>query len=262
MLLATSKTFQQSNLDTALREITQVTAQMLDLERVSIWLYNSDNTAIQCVEVYSQSTNHHSSGMVLKKKNYPTYFQALEKEHIIAAYNPFQDKRTQELSDSYLALFNIKSLLVVKIWLKDTLMGVVCYEQVKTERQWTSEEVNFAESIANFVTLAIEASQQNAAQEALQERERRFSSLFELSSIGIAFLNMNAQIVDTNPAFCRMLGYSKQEICGKNFTNYFIKNEGNLELEKKLVSETDSRETITIESREKLQEQTILTEHC
>jgi PAS domain S-box-containing protein len=50
------------------------------------------------------------------------------------------------------------------------------------------------------------------AREALRESEERFRSIFEQSPIGVALLDLNHRMAKTNPAFCRMLGYSEAEL--------------------------------------------------
>jgi PAS domain S-box-containing protein len=169
------------------------------------------------------------------KANFPAYFQALEEQRSIAAHDACNDNRTQELSEPYLSAFGIASVLNAPIWLGGHLVGVVCHEQISRIRQWTVEEENFAGSIADFVTLAIEASERNAAQEALKQSEAEFRAIFERSSVGIGLVDMKARIVDTNPALCQMLGYTREELSGKRFTDFIFKQEGDLELYKQLV---------------------------
>ncbi len=74
------------------------------------------------------------------------------------------------------------------------------------------------------------------AQEALRQSEAQFRAIFERSSIGIGLVDMKARIVDTNPALCHMLGYSREELHGKHFTDYIFKQQGDLELYKQLLS--------------------------
>ncbi|MBF2006161.1 MAG: PAS domain S-box protein [Chlorogloeopsis fritschii C42_A2020_084] len=233
--LAKSKTLQQGNLQAAFREITEAAAQTVEVERVSVWLYNSERSKIECVDLYDARTYCHSSGMALWKANFPAYFQALEQERSIAAHDATRDSRTQELSEPYLCVFGITSLLVAPIWLRGVLVGAVCHEHIGCMRQWTLEEENFAGSIADFITLAIEATERNVAQETLRYSEAQFRAIFERSSVGIGLVDMKAQIVDTNPALCKMLGYSREELCGSNFANYIVKQEGDLELYQQLL---------------------------
>ncbi|MEH2112277.1 GAF domain-containing sensor histidine kinase [Nostoc sp.] len=234
--LARSKTFQQGNLNAVLREITETTAGTLLVERVGIWLYNEERSRIECIDLYDVRTKEHTSGNSLLKTNYPVYFQALEEERTIAADDAINDIRTQELSKSYLSVMGITSLLDAPIWLEGRLIGVVCHEHIGKGRQWTLEEETFAGSIADFVTLAIEASERNVVQEALRQSEAQFRAIFERSSIGIGLIDMKAQIVDANVALCEILGYSREELYGKTFTDYISAARGDLKLYKQLMS--------------------------
>ncbi|WP_375512436.1 ATP-binding protein [uncultured Nostoc sp.] len=234
--LARSKTFQQGDLNAALREITETAARTLLVKRVGVWLYNQERSKIECIDLYDVSTKKHSFGNSLSEKNYPAYFQALEKERTIAVDDAINDTRTQELSESYLSVWGITSLLDAPIWLEGRLVGVVCHEHIGEVRQWTLEEETFAGSIADFVTLAIEAKERNFAQEALRHNEAQFRAIFERSSIGIGLIDMKAQIVDTNLALCDILGYSREELYGQRFTDYISTQRGDLKLYKQLLS--------------------------
>jgi PAS domain S-box-containing protein len=48
--------------------------------------------------------------------------------------------------------------------------------------------------------------------EALRESEARFRTVFECATIGIALLDMEGRLLETNPAFQSMLGYSRDEL--------------------------------------------------
>ncbi|ODG99365.1 hybrid sensor histidine kinase/response regulator [Nostoc sp. KVJ20] len=234
--LARSKTFQQGNLNAVLREITETAARTLLVERVGVWLYNEERSKIECINLYDVRTKEHTFGNWLLKTNCPTYFQALEEERTIAAHDARNDTRTQELSESYLSVLGITSLLDAPIWLEGRLVGVVCHEHIGESRQWTLEEETFAGSIADFVTMAIEASERNFVQEALRQSEAQFRAIFERSSIGIGLIDMKAQIVDTNLALCEILGYSREDLYGKRFTDYISTERGDLKLYKQLMS--------------------------
>ncbi|MHC0065873.1 hybrid sensor histidine kinase/response regulator [Nostoc sp. UIC 10890] len=249
--LARSKTFQEGNLNAVLREITETAARTLLVERVGVWLYNEERSKIECIDLYDVRTKEHTFGNWLLKTNCPAYFQALEEERTIAAHDARNDTRTQELSESYLSVLGITSLLDAPIWLEGRLVGVVCHEHIGESRQWTLEEETFAGSIADFVTMAIEASERNLVQEALRQSEAQFRAIFERSSIGIGLIDMKAQIVDTNLALCEILGYSREDLYGKRFTDYISTERGDLKLYKQLMSgiRTDLKTT----SRDNLQ---------
>src|SRR5690606_31646791 len=49
-------------------------------------------------------------------------------------------------------------------------------------------------------------------QQALVESEERFRGVFASASLGIAISELSGNIVRVNPAYCRMLGYSEDEL--------------------------------------------------
>lgn len=54
-------------------------------------------------------------------------------------------------------------------------------------------------------------------EEKLRFSEEKFRRLFESSPIGIALVSPDYRLAETNPAFCRMLDYSTEELAGKTF---------------------------------------------
>ncbi len=57
------------------------------------------------------------------------------------------------------------------------------------------------------------------AQEKLRESEERFRSLFEASATGIAISTPHGDYLQTNPAYCRMVGYTEEELRNLNFAS-------------------------------------------
>jgi PAS domain S-box-containing protein len=58
--------------------------------------------------------------------------------------------------------------------------------------------------------------------EALRDSEAHFRTIFEVTTIGIALLNKDGRVVETNPALQRMLGYSLDELVNQLFTVFIL----------------------------------------
>ncbi|MDC4204251.1 MAG: MEDS domain-containing protein [Candidatus Manganitrophus sp.] len=168
-----------ADIKTSLQEITEASAQTLEVERVSIWLYNEDRSQIHSLDLYERSLYRHSAGSELRAEMYPSYFEALELERIIPAHDAHTDPRTREFSESYLTPFGITSMLDAPIWLNGKMVGVVCHEHVGPPRRWTAEEQNFAASIADITALAIETAERRRAEEALNASQSRYKGLVD-----------------------------------------------------------------------------------
>jgi PAS domain S-box-containing protein len=165
------------SLNERLEQITQAISHTLDVERVGIWLYDRNQTKIECVKLYEYSPDRFSSGVELAAVDFPAYFRALEEEFIIDAHDALTDPRTAEFAESYLKPLNIASMLDLPIQRGNVVSGVICVEHVGSPRNWREEEINFAASAANQVALALERDRRLRAETELQESQRAVSTL-------------------------------------------------------------------------------------
>ena len=178
--LAKSESIYQGNIGKALQEITCLATSVLDVERASVWFYEDDRSIIRCADLYELTPNRHSQGTILSMADYPSYFQALETSKAIAAHDAGSDPRTAEFNDSYLQPLSITSLLDIPINFKGQTTGVICLEHTGAKRYWEIDEQNFANYLAQMVSLAMSARDRRIAEESLwrmSERERAISQI-------------------------------------------------------------------------------------
>ncbi len=166
-LLQISKT-DISVIEDALKGLTEIDSNVLNVERVSVWFLNKDKSGIYCVDLFKKSEKTHEHGEILLEKEYPQYFKAIKREYNIAAVDARNDIRTFEFKKSYLEPLNIISMMDIPIWLHGNLVGVLCHEHVgEQKRKWTFEDQDFASSIAHMVTLSLEADERKNAEKRL-----------------------------------------------------------------------------------------------
>ncbi len=175
--LSRSNVWEQQGLNAAFRQITEVTSRALEVDRVSIWLCDSGHTKIICQDLYERRVNQHFEGAELRANDFPAYFAALAEDRAIAAHNAHTDSRTKEFATDYLMPLGIASMLDASIRMLGNQIGVVCLEQVGDSRFWTPEEEAFAGSVADFVTIAIEAEERQQAQRQLEESHEQLRQL-------------------------------------------------------------------------------------
>jgi PAS domain S-box-containing protein len=77
-----------------------------------------------------------------------------------------------------------------------------------------------AQQEATHQKLAQEILDRISAEAALKQSESRFRLIFEDAAIGMALAGITGQLVATNPAFQRMLGYSQNELSGMHFKEF------------------------------------------
>jgi PAS domain S-box-containing protein len=81
-------------------------------------------------------------------------------------------------------------------------------------RQVTIEGMDYYQSISRNIT------ERKMTEETLKESETRFRKIFEESPFCIAMTGKDLVILKANEAFCRMIGYSEEELHGMTFKNF------------------------------------------
>lgn len=179
--LVRSETRTKGDLYANFREITEVACQAMPVAIAGIWLFAEEGTVLRLVECYTQKNQEHSANIRLIAADYPNYFKALAAARLIAVEDAQQDPRTCEFRTTYLAPQGVTSLLDAPIWLGGEMVGVLCLEHEGTPRSWTVEEENFAGSLADFVSLAMETWNRQQAEAALRHKtEHLEATLHEL----------------------------------------------------------------------------------
>ena len=177
--LSQSKAVTQGHLPAAFQELTSQVAELLQVERVSIWLLDSGHntggySAMHCVQLFQRSQQSYSNGELLTSAGYPSYFEAIAAYPILSVDDAGAEPRTRELKADYLDRFDIRAMLSARFDVDGQHRGVVCCEQVGGRRGWSPAEQNLAHSVANLVSLAIEASQYH---QKAQQLERALTDL-------------------------------------------------------------------------------------
>ncbi|MEH2283964.1 MAG: sensor histidine kinase [Nostoc sp.] len=187
--LANHKAVFEGNLQTAFKVITEKAANALEVERVSVWLFNSDRTKLQCISLYERSNQRHSADLERNLADYLIYFRALAVSRTIAVSDTRTDPRIQELWDKWLEPNNIVSLIDTSLWAGGKMVGTVLSEQVDIPRKWEMREQNFLSSIAEFVALTLEICDRKSAESALREAKEAAEMANRAKSTFLANIN-------------------------------------------------------------------------
>lgn len=156
------------NPEIAVRNAMEISAHTLKIERVSVWLFNDDNSAIVCHDLYTASNAEHQSGMLLYRSDYPNYFRAIDDGEIIAVDDAQNDLQTAEFSENYLIPQMIYSMLDMPITVDGKIIGVVCHENIGSIHHWNPEEKEFAITIANALALTFEIDKRKKIEQTLE----------------------------------------------------------------------------------------------
>lgn len=173
----------------ALELVTEVASRILRVERASVWRFSDDRLALDCGNLFERTQGVHTKGGSLLSAAYPSYFRALAEERSIAAVDAHTDPRTCEFSESYLRPNGIGAMLDAPVFVRGTMVGVVCHEHVGGPRRWLDWEELVAGSIADFVALALEGAERNLAEKRLQEHQQHLEALVSARTAELTLAN-------------------------------------------------------------------------
>jgi len=77
-------------------------------------------------------------------------------------------------------------------------------------------------NVVGFQGTIRDITERKQAEEALKESEQRYRTLFEESIDGVYSVLRDGEIADANASFCRLFGYAKEEMIGKDIRELYV----------------------------------------
>ncbi|MBL8959705.1 MAG: response regulator [Gemmatimonadetes bacterium] len=149
-----------------------VAARTLGVARASIWYYDPARADIRCAWLYNQGELQQNPGIILRRDDYPRYFEAIESQPTVAAGDARRDPRTSEFAEGYLEPLGIGAMLDCAIRVGGNAVGVFCLEHVGAPRPWALEEQDFASAVASFIALSRSIEQRNDLEAQLRHAQK------------------------------------------------------------------------------------------
>ncbi len=242
----------------ALQLVTEIAAQVLRVERASVWRFREDRGALECANLFQRTPRRHSEGGTLLASSNPRYFDALAEERSIAVSDALADPRTVDFTENYLRRHRISAMLDAPVFVRGNMVAVVCHEHVGGQRAWQPWEELVAGSIADFVALALEAAERNVAQQHLEaqvkertaaltsaneklvreaaERERaearvrhsedNLRKLFEVSPVSLVLTSAETKrVILANRRTSELFELDPEKMVGQRPTDYYVNPE-------------------------------------
>ncbi len=151
------------------------------------------------------------------------YFNDAHKDIMVSAY----DKRVKPGMNMLDCMTNAEDREKAKINFDRALIG----ESHSTIQEYGEKEryffetlyspiINPEEEIIGASGFAQNITKRKKTEIALLESEERFRYLFENAPLGYHSLDIEGNFVELNETWCDLLGYKKNEVLGKNFSEF------------------------------------------
>ncbi|MBX7137802.1 MAG: response regulator [Oligoflexia bacterium] len=218
--LATSSALNDGSIELALREICRVAAEVLEVERVGVWLFEADQKELRCLNSFNCTSGQHSGGEALRTEEFPQYIAAILENRVVAIDDTKHSPLCKDFP--YVQSLGIASMVDAPFHIGGKLAGIVCHEHTGKPRHWDFHEQDFAASIGDMLSRAFQAAERARIE---QELERK-STAIEASVDGIAILDNHEKYIYVNRAHALLYGYGRPEdLIGKSWRELYDSEE-------------------------------------
>lgn len=163
-------TLERETIDEVMLIMSKRIIAALRIERMSVWLLNSEEDALVSMGEYDQRTGIFLKENVLKKTDFLDYFNAIHENRILFAENVLTHPATRCLNEAYSIPNEVITLLDIPLRLEGKLIGVMCFEKTGTvPKQFTLDEKSFAFSVSIIFVSNLEARYRRTAQHSLEK---------------------------------------------------------------------------------------------
>ncbi|MFA6284219.1 MAG: PAS domain S-box protein [Desulfurivibrionaceae bacterium] len=225
--------------------VTSWLAEHLGVGRVSVWMFREDGAKLCCCCLHALADKQFSQGQTLSSVQFPNYTASLKHDTPIIAEDARVHPITREFTGNYLIPLDIHSMLDIPLKQEGGIIGVLCLEAQGKIRQWAPAEIDFCVGVAAQISIAFSRIKEKelrekaqadhairleeevrertreleAANRTLRENEARLQLTFNKAPFGAALIGVTGNIITANEAFCRMIGYSEEELRSRSFAD-------------------------------------------
>ena len=164
---------QDVELEKSICNITENTATALGVERTSIWLFNKDESAIVCNDLFSLSEFRHNSGEQITLNKSGSLSRALMSDNLIINRKNDRGGELSAFANEHIYPHGTTFALLSPIRSRGKVVGTLCIESFDADRtEWSPEELDFVISVTGLVTLAIESNERAKAEDEIKRSLR------------------------------------------------------------------------------------------
>ncbi|MEA1939700.1 MAG: PAS domain S-box protein, partial [Candidatus Caldatribacteriota bacterium] len=144
--------------------------------------------------------------------------------------------------------------LGVPLKIEDKVIGAMVVQNYINPNLYLKKDVQLMEFVSSQVATAIDKKR---TEEILRQSQQEFSDLFDNSPEALVYLDENSNIVNINPRFAELFGYTLEEVKGRNLNDGMIHPPDNLEEGNKLDKVAASKGYFNYESIRKKKDGTL-----
>ncbi|NMC62673.1 MAG: response regulator, partial [SAR324 cluster bacterium] len=173
--------FTGQDLGSAMRHLTRITTEVLDVSRVSVWFSDDELKSISCCDCFDQFDQWHTQGEYLELGKFPRFSKELCERRVMSVSDVTKDQITKEIANYFIKDRRVGAFIVASIHCGMSVKGFIWCVQAEQARFWSDDEVSFCAAIADRIAQIYMALEQIQAHETL----RKYADALEESRLRI-----------------------------------------------------------------------------
>lgn len=188
-----------------MEKAVETVGRILKVDRAGIYMLN-ENNEFDIRLLYEASTGKISSnaGRAMDQKLAEKYLNHIRGRRVLSIENVLGENIDDPFILSLIDV-HVYGILDIPLNVKREVIGSL-YCDMGRPRNWSYEEISFAASVGDILTMAFEENR-------LVKSEIRYRNMFEASSAMMVLIDPDSgRIVDSNPVACNFYGYGREEM--------------------------------------------------
>ena len=184
--LAGNQSLYGGDLNHSLDTIVPLAAKILEVNRCGVWLLGNEEDSYVCKKLVIDGNSIDPEDQSLSTETYRKFAAMLSASRSIASEDIANDERLTKNAIDYFIARGIQSTLVASISDDIRPAGFIAFSQILTKREWHLDQINFANSIADIIGLAIGAANRKLAlieKDSLTARLRRAEKMEAIGTL-------------------------------------------------------------------------------
>jgi len=182
--LSADNSIYHQGINYSLKQILTISAETLDVDSASIWMFVDKATKLIRQINYNNSHKTPDTENTIAKADYPDFFQMLNQKKIIT----LDETVTRQVGNSNEDIPNLlcapNSVIIMPLFTGNQLNGILIFESEINNRIWEVEEENFITAISNLIETKYTQHKNIEASQLMQINEERFRRSQQYANIG------------------------------------------------------------------------------
>ena len=147
-------------------------SQALELHQVKVWTIDSEQQRLIPICDYGSESRPRPTIETLPLQALQPLFKKMFLDRCLAIDDISKDPSTRELRSLYFEPNDIRSVVYAMIHCGPDIVGVICFEQVGSVREWSQEETYLAGALADLLGNAYALKERNQLMASLEQQNQ------------------------------------------------------------------------------------------